>query len=194
MDQILFATGMYGFVGSILIIIFHLLPEIKEKYSKRCLHFFRYKNEIELDQTVKTYNFYSHLWSFRLISTGFLIMIIYSLWPNEYLDLPFNILFVIIDSFLLIFIAIWGITDVEGYKIGLKNSSLLSVYFGISSGFYFLVMGINWVYVGSTKIDFIDNILLISALISQLIFSTLFFSRWRIHVLHEGKKWGISNG
>ena len=194
MDQILFATGMYGFVGSILIIIFHLLPEIKEIYSKRCLHFFRYKNEIELDQTVKTYNFYSHLWSFRLISTGFLIMIIYSLWPKEYLDLPFNILFVIIDSFLLIFIAIWGITDVEGYKIGLKNSSLLSVYFGISSGFYFLVMGINWVYVGSTKIDFIDNILLISALISQLIFSTLFFSRWRIHVLHEGKKWGISNG
>jgi sensor histidine kinase YesM len=180
MDQILFATGIYGFFGSILIVIFHILPEIKEVYSKRHSQFFIHKNEKEFSQAVKTYTFYSHIWSFRLISTGFLIMVIYSLWPKEYLNLPCNILFVVADSCLLFFVATWGITDVYKNSIGPRKEWLIAFYFGFSSGFYLILVAINHAYYKSTKIDFIDNILLISALISQLIFSALFVSRYKL--------------
>lgn len=185
MDQILFATGLYGFSGSILLVIFHFLPEIKEVHSNG-KPFFIYKNEIELNQCLKTYAFYSNLWGFRLISTGFIIMIIYSLLLNEYQNLLGNIIFVIFDITVLFIISTWGISNIVIHSITPRKGWILYYYFGLTSGFYFLLIMMNGnIDLNSSKIQFMDNIILISALISQLVFFTLFFSRWKIRTHHE---------
>ena len=188
MNQILFATGIYGLFGSVLMVIFHFLPELIEIHSKKHLPFFIYTDEKELSQAVKTYNFYCNLWSFKLISTGFIIMIFYSLFSKEYLGSSWNIVFVVLDAVILSIIATWGITDIHKNSIGPRKLSLTSVYFGLSSIIYIMLMAINYVYYESTKIDFIDNILLISALFSQIIFSALFVYRYRLLKLHEQLK------
>ena len=185
MDQILFATGLYGLFGSVLIVIFHFLPEIVEVHSKGNLKFFADKDEKELNQSKKTYDFYAHLWSFRLISTGFIIMILYSISPERYLNLPYNIIFVVLDSVILSLVATCGIEGVHKNSIELRTEYLIGFYLGLSSIVYFLLISINFSYYDSTKVDFIDNLLLISTLVSQWIFVPLVHLRYKLVKLNE---------
>ena len=104
MEIIWFASGTYGFLGSVLLIVFHILPQLKVLRSKGRFHFFEGKNDEEIAQSIKHYSFYSQIWSFRLISTSFLIIILFSLSIFEYSDSLGNILYIIGDSiFLFIF-------------------------------------------------------------------------------------------
>lgn len=188
MDQVLFATGIYGLSGSILILFFHLLPDIIGIQKKGQRPFFIYNSEKELRDGVNTYKFFSHLWSFRLIGTGFIIMIIYSLFTEEYLNLPYNIWFVVLDTIILTLVAIFSIEDIHKEKIGLRNFRYIFFYFGFSSVMYIMLMGVNSVYYMGVKIDFIDNILLLSAFFSQITFSGLLFIKWKVYKLHEQLK------
>ena len=185
MDQILFATGIYGLFGSILIVIFHFLPEIIEILNKGREKFFFYKSEKEFSQAVKTYNFYSHLWSFRLISTGFIIMILYSFFSKEYLNLPNNVWFVILDCIFLSIVAMVGIEGIHRNSFTFRNIYFVYIYLGLSLFVYLMLISINFTSYRSEKIDLIDNSLLISTSISQIIFIALFFFRYKLQKLHE---------
>lgn len=191
MDQILFATGVYGFTGSILLVIFSFLPELKEISNKKSWKFFNCKNKNEYNKSKKTYTFYSYLWSFRLISTGFLIMIFYSIFTREYLNLPQNILFILIDNCILVIVALWGISHIDGYKLGFRNQYPIIFYFGLTIIIYISLIVSNFSFYKDTEIDVIDSILILSALISQIIFSILLFSRYHIMKTHDDR---VKNG
>lgn len=115
-------------------------------------------------------------------------MIIYSLFTEEYFNLPYNIWFVVLDTVVLTLVAIFSIEDIHKEKIGLRNIRYIFFYFGLSSFIYIMLMGTSSIYYMGEKIDFIDNILLISALISQIIFSGLLFIKWKVYKLKEQLK------
>lgn len=197
MDQIYLYAGLYGFFGSILIVLFKIWPDIIDWKLKKKLRsdgvkpeffeevfknrkFFPDPNEKTYEESQQTYNFYSTLWSFRLIGTGFMITILYSIWPSKFLGLFYNPFFVSIDIFLLTFFPLFGIENVRRYKIGPRGRMPIAIIFGFNLGIYFMLLLFNQVNIDSTKIFLIDWILICSTAFSQIIFTSLFIGRYSI--------------
>jgi hypothetical protein len=198
MYQIYLFAGLYGFFGSILIILFKLWPDVVDWRAKKKIRlrgikpadredvfkrwkFFPDPNEKTYEESQQTYNFYSTLWSFRLIGTGFMITIIYSIWPSEFLGLFYNPFFVSIDIFLLTFFPLFGIEDVRCHSIGPRGRMPIFLIFGFNLGIYFMLLLFNLSTVDSTRVFLIDNMLIISTAISQIIFTSLFVGRYLIN-------------
>lgn len=197
MDQIYLYAGLYGFSGSILIVLFKIWPDIIDwKLKKKLISdgvkseffeevfknkkFFPDPNEKTYEESKQTYDFYSILWSFRLIGTSFIITIFYSIFPSEFLGLTYNAVFVLSDVFLLTFFSLFGIEDVRRYKIGPRGRMPIAIIFGFNLFIYGIVWSLNFSIIGSTRTLFVDNILIISTAISQTIFTLLFFGRYSI--------------
>jgi len=195
MYQIYVFAGLYSFIGTILIILFKILPDFidcrvkkkilswrinsndrKDAYNRR--KFFPNLDDKTYLESQKMYNFYSTLWSFRLIGTGFMISIIYSIWPSEFLDLPYNSLFVYLDTLVLSILALFGINGVRHPRFNLSHPILLLyAIFGFNLVIYFMVLLFNFTNVGTV----IDKILIASTAISQIIFTSLFFCRYYLN-------------
>lgn len=195
MDQIYLFAGMYGFFGSILIVLFKIWPDILDWKTKKKIvsrgikranwkevfkewKFFPDSDENSFRESQKTYTFYSTLWSFRLIGTGFMITIIYALIPSNFLGSVYNSLFVIIDVSLLSIVSLYGIDSVHRQNITIKGPFVFYFIFGFNLVFYFIVWLLNFTYVESTRLFFVDYILIFSTAISQIIFTSLFFFRY----------------
>lgn len=119
MDFVHFALGLYGFSGSILLIIFYIWPNYKKKGKN--IPFFGKQN---LHEDHQFYKFYGALWSFRLISTGFLIRLLYSLELFENPKNVSNAIFIIVDILILLAAAL-NIYRVEKGNIFLEHSIYL---------------------------------------------------------------------
>lgn len=198
MDQIYLFAGLYGFFGSIHIILFKIWPDVIDwRAKKRTISrgispadwedvyndwkFFPNPDDETYLESQKTYGFYSTLWSFRLIATGFMITIIYSIWPSEFLGSTYNSLFVFLDIFFLLIVSLFGIDGVRYRNINASHPILLFVIFSFNLGFYALMGVLNFVNTESIGVFIIDNILIVSTAISQIIFTSLFFSRYFIN-------------
>ena len=181
MEIIWFASGVYGFFGAVLLVVFHILPQLKELRSKRRDSFFEGKNEREIAFAIKNYSFYSQLWSFRLISTSFLIIILFSLSIFEYSDSLGNIFYVLLDSMFLFFVASCGVESVSKRGVGIRSPRLIAFYifpFAVMLYFIFFIFG------GII----ISYIFLIASWISQGIFAGIWYIRF-----HPNINLGISN-
>ena len=95
------------------------------------------------------------LWSFRLIGTGFIITILYSISPSKFLGL-YNPVFVLSDIFLLTFFSLFGIEDVRRYKIGPRGHMPIAIVFGFNLIIYGGLLLSNQVNIYSTKILLIE--------------------------------------
>lgn len=197
MDQIYLFAGIYGFFGSILIVLFKIWPDVLDWRTKKKIisreikpadreevfkewKFFPDSEEKTFSESKKTYNFFSTLWSFRLIGTGFMITIFYALFSSTFLGSIYNSLFVILDVFLLSVVSLYGIKSVHRRNITIKGPFVFYFIFGFNLGFYFLVLLLNYAYIDSTRLFFVDNILIFSTAISQIIFTSLFVFRYFI--------------
>lgn len=131
MDPILLALGLYGFSGSILLVIFHFYPYWKEERNPKKIPFFRGEGE-ETNKAHRIYRFYSKLWSFRLISTGFLIMILQAIHVFEIPTYSWSdVIFILFDVGLLVFVALC-IDNVSYFAIQPKHPFAIFFYRGIS--------------------------------------------------------------
>jgi hypothetical protein len=169
MYQIYLFAGLYGFFGSILIVLFKILPVVLGR------KFFPDSDEKTFIEAQKTYDFYSTLWSFRLIGTGFLITIINALFPSSFIGSVFNPFFVIIDISLLSIASMYGIVRVYDLVIDYKNTLILPIILGFPIILiYAIIFSLNFTNMGP-RLFLVDNILTSSTIISQLIFTVLYF-------------------
>lgn len=195
MDQVLLFAGIYGFLGSILIVLFKIWPDVfdwrikKNIISSRISHadceevfksrkFFPDSDEKILIESRKTYDFYSTLWGFRLIGTGFMITIINALFPSTFVGSVYNSLFVITDAVLLVIVSMYGLEGVSRYGFTIKPLLFIFI-FGFNLIFlYFPIGALNFSFSGSTRLFFVDNLLIASTAISQIIFTSIFWLRY----------------
>jgi len=196
MDQIYLFAGLYGFFGSILIVLFKILPDVLDWRTKKEISeainpadwdevfknrkFLHDSDEKTLKESQKTYDFYSTLWSFRLIGTGFMITIIYALFPSNFLGSVHNSVFVIFDVSILLIVSTIGIENIRSRIFTPKSPIVLIFIFGIYVIFYFVVLVLNASRIESTRLFFVDNVLIISGIISQILFTSIFFFRYYI--------------
>lgn len=164
MDQFLLASGLYGFCGSILLVVFHLIPDLKERLNPKIKPFFHGRTQEERSLAERHYSFYSQLWSFRLIGTSFLIIILHSLFPSESANSLNNLLFVVADVCVLSYIAGWGIDGVSKNTIKLHTRYAFYFYVPMILAFYIVsgMLNLHWFF-------------LASGAIAQILFSLIWF-------------------
>ena len=171
MEIIWFASGIYGFLGAVLLVVFHVLPQLKTLRGKRRFPFFEGKNEKEIEFAIKNYSFYSQLWSFRLICTSFLIIILFSLSYFEYSDSLGNILYVLVDSIILFFVASYGVVSVSKTGVEIRWPHLIAFYiFPFAVIFYFIF----FIFDDMT----ISYIFLIASIVSQSLFAAMWYIKF----------------
>ena len=84
------------------------------------------------------------------------------------------------DIFLLTFFPLFDIEDVRCHSIGPRGRMLIFLIFGFNPGIYFTLLLLNLSTVDSTRVLLIDNMLIISTALSQIIFTLLFVGRYSI--------------
>lgn len=166
MDQILLASGLYGLSGSVLLVIFHLIPGWKEKFDPRNKPFFHGKTQEDVSLAEKYYSFYSQLWSFRLIGTSFLIIILYSVFPSGLAHSPYNLLFVAIDIPMLSYFAGWGIDGISKNTLDLHSKYSLVFYIPLSVMLYSVLLIYFRIF---------NPIFPAAAIIAQILFSFIWY-------------------
>ena len=168
MDQILLASGLYGFSGSILLVIFHLIPSWKEKADPRNKPFFHGKTQEDISLAKKYYSFYSQLWSFRLIGTSFLIIILFSVYPSGYTQSPYNLFFIAIDIPMLSYFAGWGIDGISKNSLELHSKYSLFFYIPLLLILYSILL---------LYFKILNPIFPTAGIITQFLFSSIWYLR-----------------
>jgi len=74
----------------------------------------------------------------------------------------------------------YGIESVHRLNITIKGSFVFYFIFGFNLIFYFIIWSLNFAYMESTRLFFVDDILIFSTAISQIIFTSIFFFRFFI--------------
>jgi hypothetical protein len=184
MEIIWFTSGLYGFIGSILLVVFHLLPQLKGVFNKklRRFSFFSGENEKEISLAINNYSFYSKLWSFRLISTSFLIIILYSISVFEYSVSIGNILYVLGDCLFLFIAASLGVEGASKNGVTLKIPQFAPLFYILPFGAFFPII---FFIFGDGIIDYI---FLVASAISQWLFIGIWYLKF-----HSNLKFGILN-
>jgi hypothetical protein len=84
------------------------------------------------------------------------------------------------DIFLLTFFPLFGMKDVYCHSIDPRGRIPIFLIFSFNLGIYFTLLLFNLSTVDSARVLLIDNMLIISTVISQIIFTLLFDGRYSI--------------